>query len=314
MVVGDPNQSVYGWNGADPTLIDRLPSLLPGTRVIALDENHRCSPQVLAVATAALGLGAGGPDDAAAPGAGRPAPTSTRPDGPIPALVAHQTDDDEAAWVAHQVWLAHRPGRSWSQIAVLARTNAQLDVVGEALARAMIPHRHAGADLAPASDLRAADREASAGSTPTEGGQVVLATFHRAKGLQWPVVFVVGVSAGLVPIASARNADAKAEERRLLYVALTRAEDQLACSWARFRGEKSAGGAAERAPSPWLAPMTRAVDSLTRQSAPLRPRDAARRVAELRARLGPADIADPAGASGGGTAGDQSPTSTRTGA
>ena len=46
-VVGDPNQSVYGWNGADPTLLDRLPSLLPGTRVLRLDENHRCSPQVV---------------------------------------------------------------------------------------------------------------------------------------------------------------------------------------------------------------------------------------------------------------------------
>ena len=53
-VVGDPNQSVYGFNGADPTLLDRLPDILRGTAVIRLDENHRCTPQVVAVATAVL--------------------------------------------------------------------------------------------------------------------------------------------------------------------------------------------------------------------------------------------------------------------
>ena len=53
-VVGDPNQSVYGFNGADPTLLDRLPEILRGTKVIRLDENHRCTPQIVAVATAVL--------------------------------------------------------------------------------------------------------------------------------------------------------------------------------------------------------------------------------------------------------------------
>ena len=59
-VVGDPNQSVYGFNGADPTLLDRLPEILRGTKVIRLDENHRCTPQVVAVATAVLRDGASG--------------------------------------------------------------------------------------------------------------------------------------------------------------------------------------------------------------------------------------------------------------
>jgi DNA helicase-2/ATP-dependent DNA helicase PcrA len=53
-VVGDPNQSVYGFNGADPSLLYRLPEILRGTKVIRLDENHRCTPQVVAVATAVL--------------------------------------------------------------------------------------------------------------------------------------------------------------------------------------------------------------------------------------------------------------------
>ena len=70
---------------------------------------------------------------------------------------------------------------------------------------------------------------------------VELTTFHRAKGLEWRAVIVVGVEAGYVPHAHARTTAAEAEERRLLYVALTRAEERLVCSWAGMRkfGERS---------------------------------------------------------------------------
>ena len=64
---------------------------------------------------------------------------------------------------------------------------------------------------------------------------VTLSTFHRAKGLQWPGVAIVGLEDGLVPIVHATTPDAVAEEHRLLYVAITRAEDDLWCSWARTR-------------------------------------------------------------------------------
>ena len=299
MVVGDPNQSVYGFNGADPTLIGRLPGLLPGTRVIRLDENHRCSPQVVAVATAALGLGSGPARRRDPAGRGEEVPTSTRPDGPVPRITVHETDTAEAEWLAHQVWLAHRPGRRWSQIAVLARTNAQLDLVARVMQRALVPCAHAGGDLAPASDLRSSSSGLGDPADGSSGGgdhradteepdpdRVVLATFHRAKGLQWPTVFVIGLSDGLVPVSSARGAAAREEERRLLYVALTRAEDELACSWARFRDDQAGSPGGERAASPWLDAITRATEHLQTQSKPLGPRAAAARVAELRARLG----------------------------
>ena len=83
--------------------------------------------------------------------------------------------------------------------------------------------------------------EASLRSDPPRqaGDAVDLVTFHRAKGLEWRVVFVTGLEDGLVPIAHAHSTEALAEERRLLYVACTRAMDELFCSWARgarFRG------------------------------------------------------------------------------
>jgi len=83
------------------------------------------------------------------------------------------------------------------------------------------------------------------------GDAVDVMTFHRAKGLEWRVVFVTGLEDGLVPIAHARSPQAASEERRLLYVACTRAMDDLRCSWAR---ERSFGGRRSvRKPSPYLA-------------------------------------------------------------
>jgi DNA helicase-2/ATP-dependent DNA helicase PcrA len=82
-------------------------------------------------------------------------------------------------------------------------------------------------------------------------GGVELATFHRAKGLEWRVVFVTGVEHGLVPIAWATSPTGLAEERRLLHVALGRAVDELRVSWCRTR--TVAGKRAAREPSPWLA-------------------------------------------------------------
>src|SRR3954452_22260112 len=74
------------------------------------------------------------------------------------------------------------------------------------------------------------------GNEPARTGDVVeLATFHAAKGLEWPLVFVAGLERGLVPIAQADTPAARAEERRLLYVAVTRAEQELHCSWAERR-------------------------------------------------------------------------------
>lgn len=72
-------------------------------------------------------------------------------------------------------------------------------------------------------------------SGPDLGGIDVL-TFHRAKGREWHTVIVTGVESGLVPHRSATTAPAKAEEARLLHVALTRATDRLVVTWARRRG------------------------------------------------------------------------------
>jgi DNA helicase-2/ATP-dependent DNA helicase PcrA len=69
---------------------------------------------------------------------------------------------------------------------------------------------------------------------------VVLSTLHSAKGLEWETVFLVGLSEGLLPINYARTTEGIDEERRLLYVGITRAQRRLLLSWSRVgsRGQQ----------------------------------------------------------------------------
>lgn len=70
---------------------------------------------------------------------------------------------------------------------------------------------------------------------PNKAG-VELATIHAAKGFEWDTAFLIGVTGGLPPIPYAKTAATRKEERRLLYMAVTRACDLLTLSWAHSRG------------------------------------------------------------------------------
>ncbi|AWB94976.1 ATP-dependent DNA helicase [Agromyces badenianii] len=95
-----------------------------------------------------------------------------------------------------------------------------------------------------ADELRA---RAEAQHEPTVAA-VTLATLHSAKGLEWNEVFIVGLTEGMLPIAYAKGLDAIDEERRLLYVGITRARRRLELSWPRQGG----GYRGEREPSRFL--------------------------------------------------------------
>jgi len=101
----------------------------------------------------------------------------------------------------------------------------------------------------------------------TTADAVDLSTFHGAKGLEWPVVHVAGLEKGYVPIGYAKTGAQLAEERRLLYVAITRAERELHLSWAAERtfGNK----AVKRQPSPHLDSISSAIDHLRKGYRPV---------------------------------------------
>jgi len=115
--------------------------------------------------------------------------------------------------------------------------------------RALAQSMPSGSTVADFSDLLA-DR-AGAGDAPAVGA-VTITTVHSAKGREWPVVCVVGLTEGMFPISYATTDEAIEEERRLFYVAVTRAQDALYLSMAeRGRAEQS-----PRAPSRFLQALT----------------------------------------------------------
>jgi DNA helicase II / ATP-dependent DNA helicase PcrA len=95
------------------------------------------------------------------------------------------------------------------------------------------------------------DRRAAIQHVPVAEG-VTLATLHAAKGLEWGCVFIVGAHEGTLPISYAQTPAQVEEERRLFYVGVTRAKNQLAVSWATSR---SPGGRGQRGPTRFLDPI-----------------------------------------------------------
>ncbi|MBW7899871.1 MAG: UvrD-helicase domain-containing protein [Rhodocyclaceae bacterium] len=319
--IGDPNQAIYGFRGADATLFARFAEDFSGARTLRLGRNYRSTGSI--VGAAAQVIGSGTPDDA------------TRP--LLDPLTLHVAADERAEvdFVAatiesllggHDMLAANRKGAAgknaerplgFADFAVLYRTDAQAAVLREALDRAGIPHGKsspapiAGQPLVDAllDALAQQDAEAAAAPLPARlaaaadrlrpaqdaAGQAALAeahrwlaaladgdeaqlrerialcteadfwdaradrvsllTMHAAKGLEFPVVFVIGVEDGLTPLswgaADTDDDDGTAdEERRLFYVALTRARDRLFLSRAReraWRGQRRA-----LPPSPFL--------------------------------------------------------------
>ncbi len=123
--------------------------------------------------------------------------------------------------------------------------NALAGLADEVEARA----RLTGGEPATVADLVAElDERAAAQHAPTVEG-VTLASLHAAKGLEWDAVFLAGLSDGLLPTSLAETPDAIEEERRLLYVGVTRAREHLQLSYARSR---LPGGRATRRASRFL--------------------------------------------------------------
>ncbi|MFP5376806.1 MAG: ATP-dependent helicase, partial [Acidimicrobiia bacterium] len=89
-VVGDPDQAIYSWNGADPTLLTDFGRHFPGAEVVRLDRNYRSTSQIVAVGRAVLPPGGEGVADV----------TAVRGDGPLPVVRHFDTDVDEARGVA----------------------------------------------------------------------------------------------------------------------------------------------------------------------------------------------------------------------
>ncbi|RBY96500.1 ATP-dependent DNA helicase [Blastococcus sp. TF02-8] len=303
-VVGDPNQTIYSFTGADPDYLLGFADRYPDAAVVKLERDYRSTPQVVGLANKLIGMA---PRRKGLPGLRL---LGQRAEGAEPRFTEYPDEPAEAAAVAARCRALIDEGMPAAEIAVLFRINAQSEVYENALAAAGVPYVLKGGErfferpevreavlllrgaaaggnepgmLVPAVrdvlastgwaehrpppggaardrwqslaalvdlavDLVAENpsldlggfvdhlaQRADAQHAPTVQG-VTLASMHAAKGLEWDVVFVVGLVEGVVPIAqSLSRPDAVEEERRLLYVAITRAREQLSLSWSLSR-------------------------------------------------------------------------------
>ena len=282
-VVGDADQAIYGWNGADARFLTDFETWYSDSFTVSLAINHRSAAPVMEAAHAILG---------------RRDVNVKKLSGVTPAVSVHESPFEEAADLAARLRWRHGESGRWSSHAVLARTNAQLDLVAHALEDAEIPFhvrgrggvsrrpgartalealkRSSGAFGTVLADLEFAENPdpeaadivelandyASSTAAPTGAGfsqwmrtiragdvedgrdAVDLVTFHAAKGLEWKHVTIIGFEEGFVPMSD------KEEEQRLAYVAVTRAELSIHLSWCRTRPRN--GQIESCSPSRWL--------------------------------------------------------------
>lgn len=129
-VVGDPNQAIYGFNGADNSLFDELPGFAGGAHVVSLPANYRCSPQVVEAASRLLRNS--GQDIEA---------RSLRPEGRAVSWVGCENEFSERNVIARELTRMHGACGTWNLLAVLVRVNALADDISEFLAKKGIPVR-----------------------------------------------------------------------------------------------------------------------------------------------------------------------------
>ncbi len=243
--IGDANQSIYGFRGSRVELFQRFQEDFSGAQILTLQENYRSAPSLLAASGQVMG------------GVQLLAHLETQGK-----LVIHQaaTDRAEADYVAHQIEkmiggldmnTSRRAIRSFGDVAILYRLNAQRHVMGQALEHLGIPYqvsqRPRKAEVY--SDEKALGQNEEDLEINVE--KVSLMTLHAAKGLEFPVVIIIGCEGHLLPLDLIGMKSDDREERRLFYVGMTRAKEHLYLTYAKRR--QLFGQTMMQTPSPYLA-------------------------------------------------------------
>ncbi|MGC6459649.1 MAG: ATP-dependent helicase [Akkermansiaceae bacterium] len=135
-VVGDDDQSIYGWRGAEVANILQFERFFPNPRIIRLEENYRSTQAVLEVANSVIRHNVGRREKQLRP---------TIPGGDLVRLVSMPGDEEEAEWIVSEIITQREEGRVLEDFAVLFRTNGQIRKMEEALREAKIPYRMVGA-------------------------------------------------------------------------------------------------------------------------------------------------------------------------
>ena len=202
-VVGDDDQGIYGWRGADIQNILNFEQHYPNTKVISLGQNYRSTQRIVETSRA---LAEFNPDR-------RDKDLFTRNlKGEKVKHLHCENASVEANTIAEFISRSIEEGRNPNDFAVLYSTNKQAKPFKTDFKNFGIPFHEV---------KKSSDRDAHG---------VSLMTIHKSKGLEFPNVFVVGVCKNLLPHYYNRHEKDWDEELRLLYVAMTRAKNWLCLS------------------------------------------------------------------------------------
>ena len=135
-VVGDDDQSIYGWRGAEVANILQFEKFFPNPKIILLEENYRSSQAILEVANSLIRHNVGRREKQLRP---------TIPGGDLVRLVSMPGDQEEADWIVSEIVTMRAEGKELEEFAVLFRTNGQIRKMEESLREAKIPYRMVGA-------------------------------------------------------------------------------------------------------------------------------------------------------------------------
>jgi superfamily I DNA/RNA helicase len=131
VVVGDDDQSIYSWRGADPTNILRFNELFAGAKIVKLEQNYRSTKSILAAANAVISNNTK-----------RHGKTlwSQLGEGELITHAVAASTEIEAQWVAREIRRLQKEGRRWSDCAILYRSNIQAKPLEEELRAAEVPY------------------------------------------------------------------------------------------------------------------------------------------------------------------------------
>ncbi|MGM0643038.1 MAG: UvrD-helicase domain-containing protein [Thermodesulfobacteriota bacterium] len=250
VVIGDPDQSIYGFRGSDRTFFKRFDHDFPGCEKIFLEKSYRSFQTILDASFEMIS----GQDERVQ----RDRILSEFQDDRKVLILETQGERAEAVSVGRMIeqlvggtsFLSVDAGKlsddekkefSFSDFAVLFRTKRQYEVFEDVFAKAGIPFQCAGRENPESPAANAADSEGDILNHDQDfwvpdAEKVSLMTIHASKGLEFQVVFVAGCEQGLIPFyPGGKGADDMDEERRLFYVAMTRAKHLLCLTYAKKR-------------------------------------------------------------------------------
>ena len=233
-VVGDPAQTIYSFAGASGYyLLNFARQFAPLSADVNLATDYRSKPDIIKRANSVLA------------GSSHPehylkliAVSGVDQVGSVTRSV-YDYDAEEIAGVVQRLKRLIDHGARASECAILTRINAQHRLLPQALRQVGLRYRirsdSGWINSVPDQDAQEHAAKLEALGIAGAAGAVTISTIHAAKGLEFDHVFIIGCSEGLLPYGSPTSIETIEEERRLMYVGVTRARDTLALSYARHK-------------------------------------------------------------------------------